>query len=651
MIIRIFTFVISFLLLFGSYKLFSQSSVFGNEVIAIHPKAGLMSNYYNSDYSSFQGSVDCGIFKSGNGLGWSGGLFFEKDFNGTFQIGLGAFLANRSGISTLENTYQSRDKNTGRTTFVTLENKMESTLSYLEISPEFRLVLTDKFINGPFRFLTGFRLGIPVQKEFVQSENVIAPQNATFINAGGIRTTTRPIASGTIENAAMQFGISTGFENMLKIGNHNYFTQQIVFDYNFNNIVDDTPWNTFAVRLELGLRFSIQKSEKQEIIPEKEPEIIIEKEAEPEIAIIEEAPKPLPVLKFNSVVGSQTKLETGNELLATLPIVNAVFFAANSVEIPAYYNRVTPANLDIYKGNPVDYHKNILPVIAKIIKENPNSRIMLEGATSGTQNEPKGLELAKARAEAVKQAFVDLGISASIISYRALQSPRFASNQQYLEGIEENQRVDILVTNAPLQEYVSVQNYAEINGIAELDIDYSNFPEKTQAMVSLNNRNLIYDSPGKYSVPFRQRINNEQTEFELNSSVNVAGDEQKQTNKIDLNSINKEIVDLSLKNFEALLRFNYNSSDLTDENQALLKQLIQKLPDGSTILIIGSADMLGTAEYNQQLAGDRARKTENFIKNLAGSRIKIQTTTNVDKFSDSTPQGRFLNRSIKIRVK
>ncbi|HAC15949.1 MAG TPA: hypothetical protein DCE78_08405, partial [Bacteroidetes bacterium] len=129
------------------------------------------------------------------------------------------------------------------------------------------------------------------------------------------------------------------------------------------------------------------------------------------------------------------------------------------------------------------------------------------------------------------------------------------------------------------------------------------------------------------------------------------GDELSETKNIIINDLQKDIVELSLKNFEALLRFNYNSSDLTDENQTLLRQLIQKLPDGSTILIIGSADMLGTAEHNQQLAGDRARKTENFIKNIAGSRIKIQTTTNVDKFSDDSPQGRFLNRSIKIRVK
>ncbi len=170
-------------------------------------------------------------------------------------------------------------------------------------------------------------------------------------------------------------------------------------------------------------------------------------------------------------------------------------------------------------------------------------------------------------------------------------------------------------------------------------------------MVSVNNQKMIYDKPGKYTVPFNKRIELDTKEFAVISNVNVEREEYSDKKIIKIDSLKQEVVDLSLENFEAVLRFNFNNSDLTEENQALLKQLISKLPDGSTILIIGSTDILGTAEHNQQLASDRARKTENFIKNHAGTRINIQTTTNIDKFSDDTPQGRFLNRSIKIRVK
>ncbi len=635
-------------LLISSSSLNSQVNIFDSESFAIHPKAGLMSNHYTSDFKSFQGSVDCGVFTHGKGLGWTGGIFVEKDFNSTYQIGLGAFYANRSGVLALLNSYQTRDQNTGRTTFVTLENKMDAKISYLEISPEIRLILIDNLINGPFRFLTGFRVGIPIQHEFTQTESVVSPANATFVNANGQRTTVRPMASGSIQEMATQFGISTGFENLLNIGNGNYLTQQLVFDYNFNNIVSNTDWKALAVRFELGLRFSVRKSE-PEVIKEPEPEVV--PEPVHEVIVIKEAPKPLPYLKFESSAASDFKLETGNELLATLPLVNSIFFEKNSSIIPKYYNLVKPANINMYKGDPVAYHKDILPVIVRIIEDNPNSRIMLEGTTSGQQNEPKGLELAKSRSESVKQALVDLGLPASIISFRAIATPRYPSNQQYPEGIEDNQRVDILVTNAPLQKYVNLQNYAEIIGNVDLNIDYGNYPDQTKAMVSVNSERMIYDKPGKYKVPLRQRLRDNATDFKIVSNINVAGEVLTEEQEIKLNEIPNQIVDMRVNNFEALLRFNYNSSDLTDENQILLKQLIKILPDGSTILIIGSADMLGTDERNNQLASDRARKTEIFIKQNAGSRIFIQTTTNLDKVSDSTPQGRFLNRSIKIRVK
>jgi outer membrane protein OmpA-like peptidoglycan-associated protein len=525
---------------------------------------------------------------------------------------------------------------------------MDIKLSYIEFMPEFRYILSDNFINGPFRFLTGFRVGIPIQKTFSQTESVVSPDNATFINQGGIRTTVRDMASGTIESTAMQLGISAGLENLLKIGNNNYFTQQLVFDYNFNNIVKDVEWKTFAVRLDLGLRFSFQNS--PEPIPVVEPEPEPEPEPIKEVIVIKEAPKPIPYMDFSTSISEASKLETGNELLATRPIVNAVFFKKNSSEIPPHYSRISTVEPDKYKGDFVEYHKFILPVIASIVKENPNSRIMLEGSTSGTQNEPRGLDLSKARTDELKRALVELGVPDNKISFRALSAPRFPSNQQYPEGIEENQRVDIVVTDAPLQKYVNLQNYAEFNGIVELDIKYGNYSPNTNAMVSVNTERLIYDKPGKYSVPIKQRMKLDENTFVVESKLNIEGSELIDTKSVEISEIKKDIVELSLKNFEALLRFNYNSSELTEENQTLLKQLVKILPVGSTITIIGSADMLGTAEYNETLASDRAKKTERFIKNLTDGRIKIQTTTNVDKFSDDTPQGRFLNRSIKIRV-
>ena len=110
-------------------------------------------------------------------------------------------------------------------------------------------------------------------------------------------------------------------------------------------------------------------------------------------------------------------------------------------------------------------HKYVLPRIMRIIKKNPGSSIVLEGATSGNEYESEGLTLAGDRAEAVRQALLKLGLDDNIISVKERIFPRIVSNQDFEEGVIENQRVDIVVKNAPLQEYVNLQRYAELKGV------------------------------------------------------------------------------------------------------------------------------------------------------------------------------------------
>jgi outer membrane protein OmpA-like peptidoglycan-associated protein len=110
-------------------------------------------------------------------------------------------------------------------------------------------------------------------------------------------------------------------------------------------------------------------------------------------------------------------------------------------------------------------------------------------------------------------------------------------------------------------------------------------------------------------------------------------------------------VDLNLDNFLAILRFDYNSSQISDENKELLKQLSTRLPNGATIQILGSTDELGTPQRNAILAKERAENTRNYIQSISKDKFIIEIGTNYEKFPEATPQGRFLNRSIRIKVK
>ncbi|MER3328220.1 MAG: OmpA family protein, partial [Candidatus Kapaibacterium sp.] len=111
------------------------------------------------------------------------------------------------------------------------------------------------------------------------------------------------------------------------------------------------------------------------------------------------------------------------------------------------------------------------------------------------------------------------------------------------------------------------------------------------------------------------------------------------------------LVELKTDEFEALLMFDFASSTLTDETKILLNQLVELLPDGKTILIIGNADEIGLEETNLKIASERATNAINFIKANTKKTFYFEERTNTDKFDESTPQGRYLNRSIIIRIK
>lgn len=626
---------------------------FQDELMAITGRAGLTWNIYNASFRHFQGAVDCGLFQKGSGLGYSIMAGAEKALNDKLQLGISAGLINRSGSLTLDTLFPSLDTTSNQVVNVNTQNTIDAKLAYFEIQPEVKFVLTPRFINGPLRAVGAFRIGFPVMKEFRQFEKITSPENAVFIN-NGLRSKERQISEGAISSLnSVAFGFSVGLENMLKISNSNFFTQQLLFDYNFNSLINDGDWNTYALRFELGLRFAF-KSEPQKL-PEAVAEIEQPKKPDtvaPKIAVEEVAtPAPQPVLSLK-LEGEKLELLTGNELLATAPIVNAVFFDVNSYQIPSYYELKTGLE-NYFTTKHVEVHKYILPRIAEIIKKNPDSRLILEGTTSGKDYEPEGEKLSKRRAEAVKKIFLDLGIPEKIITVVPRIFPRIVSNQDFAKGVEENQRVDIIVKNAPLQEYVNIQKYVEIRGSVDFRLAYKNIPTDSIVLFasSLSDGEKAIDKPGDINVPVKKRLKSDEGMFSFNGNAHTGDLSQAVDKSIDLKSLPKKQVELNLDNFEAVLRFDYDRSELSDDNKGLLRQLCDFLPAGCTITIYGSTDALGTEARNQQLEKERASVTEAFIKSVSGSKFRVEVGRGVNKYSEDSPEGRFLNRCFKIRVR
>jgi outer membrane protein OmpA-like peptidoglycan-associated protein len=680
-----FPLIVSLILIFLSMKIFSQDTiVFQNEKFAIHPKAGIVLNFHSANFRNFENSIDCGVFKSGFGIGYSASIFGEIPVGNKIQLGLGLGIIGRSGLLKLTDNKLAYNEFTLDTLRVNFENLFDARLSYLEIQPEIRYVLIPKLISGPLRAVGALRFGFAIKKTFDQKEQIVSPDNAVFIY-NNTKSRQRDIASGDIYHAIFPlFGISIGLENMLKISKKNFLTQQILFDYNLFNVVKDVEWKIFAIRFELGLRYSFERKPEEpkieEPVKEKVPEEIAFKEKTEDTRqktqdssqnsegrrqnIIDSIGKTEEVIEKKiekkvipylgvKIVDENLEILTGNELLASLPLVNAVFFPVNSDVIPDYYVAqpgIEPSDRD---KNAIDIHKFVMPRIVEIMRKNPKSSIILEGASAGTENEPEGVELAKRRAIAVKKAFLDLGIPESKISLKPQLRPTFISNQDWKEGIIENQRVSIILKNAPLQEYVNIQKYAELNGDIKVKPIYKDFPENQVAQLasSISDDKLTCSQPGKYTFNVKHRIENDTATIEYNSTIQSDTLFNQDVKSLDLSKLPKRQVELNLNNFEAILRFNYDRSELTDDNKGLLKQLVQLLPEGCIISIFGSSDALGTEKRNIQLEKDRASVTENYIKSISGSKFKVEISPGWKKYPEETQQGRFLNRCIRIKLR
>lgn len=629
-------------------NLLSQTdTLFKNEQIGINIKGGLLFNNYNLNFSSFYGAVDCGIFSSGSGISYLGEVSVEKSFNESLQLSLLVGYYNRSGLFAVNNTFESRDLNTNQVVLVTTENSISANLSFLEFSPELKYTIIRKLITGPLILSIGPRFAIPIIKKFEQREKILSPDNAVFINSGGYKTQTRELANGDISSInSLQYGFRINLENLLNIGNGNFFTQSIGFDYNLSDVTSDAKWKIWSLNLAVGIRYSIKDLTNNEKIQNYE--LSIDDSLNNEKTILDNKPEPKLQININSI--DNLEVEKGTELLATIPLVNAIFFDQNNSDIPSFYSTTRVDSLDLFYSDPIRMHSFILQRLADIILKNKNASITLQSSTSG-QDEGNSISLSQLRAENVKNALIKFGVPANKININTLINPINPSNQDVIEGKIENRRVVIIVQNAPLQEYVDIINYRELSGKVNYSVKLENFIDTSLIVQeSINNTKVAINKKGNYHFNFKRRLENNDNNIHLNINTKIDKLNASDSQLIDISKAKIVEKEINLDNFLAILLFEFNKSELNEANKLLLKQLSDKLPNNSTIELIGSADIIGSNEYNQELAKQRAYNTEKYIKLISKNKFNIITKTMVEKFDDTTPQGRYLNRSIKIRL-
>ena len=558
------------ILLLSAFHAFTLSAQEYHETFAARLQGGVLYALHSADFSSSGDIIDCGLLGSGSGLNGTVNAILEFPFSDRFGMGVGIGWSGRSGTFSNQNSYPIRDTVSGTEGTLLANYELSASLSYLEIQPDFRMALIGPYQQRTLGLILGPRIGLPTGATFIQRETVESPENATFV-VNGQRTQERIIADAplTARSAAL-FGLSVGLESLLPINDRWSIAPAVSFDYLLTNVITDASWKTYGVRAEVGIRFSTGRVDTVETFVPPPPPVAV---VPPHIA-----------LAFPQFVG---EVETGNQLRATLPIVNAVFFDSASAEIPTSYRRsMDGSQVD---ADPVAAHAWVLPRIARIVERNPDARLVLEGATSGAETETEGKALGTRRAEAVRDALVRMGVDPRHITTRGRVTPGVPSNPEFAGGREENRRVDIIVENAPLQEWVTTERFAQVYGALSVQaVRLGGGVEglDTNAMsLKMHGRDTILKGAlVSADLPVRRTLEPDQTELTLGMMASSLGAASQRDTTIQIADLPRSEVELRTDGFEAILRFEYNSSALTDDVKGLLRQLAERLPEGSTIL-------------------------------------------------------------------
>ncbi len=627
------------------------------ESFAMRVQGGIALTTYNASFSTSLDVIDCGQFDFGSASGPSFNAVLELRTADKWGIGIGVGYAGRSGSFKRTNVYPIRDTVTIVDTELTTTVELLPSLNFLELQPDFRIALLGTYEKRLLGLVIGPRFALPLSSRFEQQETVVQPQNAAFV-VDGQRTQQRTIASAVFSTrSSVLFGGSISLESFITVSDNVAVVPQLSFDYFANSILTDADWKLLGVRAEVGIRFGFKSKAEATVVP-REPDPV---PPPPPIAIDERPP----FIELEQPTYT-AEVVTGDELLATSPIINAVFFDSASATIQTTYRRSIDGSLP--STDPIQAHSWVLVRIADILKRNPQGKITLEGATSeadeaiagnssgnstgtGATANAGGMQLAERRAQTVKQILVDLGVDPSRIQTRALISPRIPSNAEYAGGREENRRVDLIVQNAPLQEWVTVQQFSEVRGIMNVRATPVKSSGSTMRIDVGGNDTTVRKDIGNVYVPFSAPILAGATTTPVRVSVESGSASASRTAIVDVSTLLRRRIDLETSDFEAILRFDYNSAELNDDVRSLLRQLIERLPQGSAITIYGSTDILGTDTRNKELSEQRASVTEAFIRSLVGNKFTIETSTSGTRFADLTPQGRFLNRSIRITAR
>lgn len=542
-------------------------------------------------------------------------------------------------------------------------------LSYLAIEPSLRLAP----FSSAFYVFAGPTLGINLSKAFVykQDKQVDVREDWSDIRK-------------TVFSAQAGLGID------IPVSARNSETQMTISPFaSFQSDLGNSPrtvetWSNYTIRTGVALKFGTKKSTLKKV-----PDAMV---ATPVVVVQE---KPVAVIAEKDIlftVRAPKVVPAQRQVKETFPLRNAVFFDMGSSNIPSRYVQLNRTQAAAFKEEGLQQNQpdnlntgrsarqmavyyNILNIKGDRLRNNPNSTIILTGASTNNSDEGKLM------ADNIKAYLVNnFSIDASRIITVGRSKPVVPSEQpgatQELALLREgDRRVDIESnsnqlllqvggSSSPFLKPVQLTSY-QINPLDSHVI--LNAEGASQLLKSWSVEVTDEKGVSKYYGPYytdRASVPGS-TILGDNASGNykiimtgetVTGRMIKKESSVSL--MKKE--DSKEEGLRYSILFDFDKADALASYEKFLTDVVTPLiSENSTVIIHGHTDIIGDAKYNHTLSHERAIGTQRIIEsalNRAGKRnVKFESfgfgeDENLAPFNNKFPEERFYNRSVIIDI-
>lgn len=364
------------------------------------------------------------------------------------------------------------------------------------------------------------------------------------------------------------------------------------------------------------------------------------------------------------------------------PLLRHVYFETGESDLPDRYvqfrsrDEIARFDENRLKGA-MEKHQQVLNIIGKRLRDNPNAAIQLVGCNDNVGVENKRTDLSGERAQTIKDYLVSAwGIDPRRIDVEARNLPETPTTNSIAKGQAENRRVDILADNSAILAPVNSVYLQNVSNLSELKI----LPElQAKSNVSNWQMNLLCggkeirtvqgsgEIPADWTIPLEATLLEEISDCPtvemqvqtVDAQNNVMSTEQAYTlpvNYVERTETMGQVEGLSVQERYAFVLFDFDSADISGNNQLIVDSVAQRLnqiPD-ATISITGHSDDIGSPAYNRQLAERRAQAVGAAIlsaSDISPDRLNIKAVgPDAPLFTNDLPEGRALNRTVIVNL-